>query len=239
MRYVITILTKDTVEPELLGFSMDDEKGDVDMEKKNEPNTNEEDKIPEAPDEDVVNENLFEQAQEQFAQDEDPLQHQRPPDQDAHQDQQLPGPVAQPLGRPRMDEIVVAPLDAQEIVVNSVTLDANSSQATLKAGLRYFGKSTSGSKRKLFERLVSHMKQMELELAREAALQADGAHQRGPRMQVAANRPSEKEVELVCFSLIKDGVSTVLLIVQGLIVMRGMTFLTKAASPPSALTSAT
>ena len=39
MRYVIAILTKDTVEPELMGFSMDDEIGEVNMEKKDEPNT--------------------------------------------------------------------------------------------------------------------------------------------------------------------------------------------------------
>ena len=200
MRYVITILTKDTVEPELIGFSMDDEIGDFDREKKNEPNTNDEDKIPEAPDEEIVTEDIFGQDQRQDAQGGgDPLHlPQGPRDEEAQQDQRLP--AVPPVDRPRMDEIVVAPFDAQEIVVNGVTLNALSSQGALKAGLRHFGKSTSGSKRKLFDRLVNHIKQMELELAREAALQAERAHHREPRMQVAVNKPSEKEVELHCLT---------------------------------------
>lgn len=201
MRYVITILTKDTVEPELMGFSMDEEIGDFDMEKRNEPNTIEEDKIPEAPDENIFAEDLSDRAQVPEAQGEgDPVQLQQPPGEVVQEGQQRPELAVQPVVRPRLDEIVVAPFDAQEIVVNGVTLDASSSQAALKAALRHYGKSTSGSKRKLFERLVNHMKQMELELAREAALQADRAHHREPRMQVAANRPSEKEVELHCLT---------------------------------------
>ena len=197
MRYVITILTKDTVEPELMGFSMDDEIGEVNMEKKDEPNTKEENEIPEAPDEDIV----FDQDEPQVAQgggDFVDQPHLLPQGEGVHQEPQPQ--QGRPRGEPVMDEIVVAPFDAQEIVVNGVVLTAHSSQAALKAGLSHYGKSTSGSKRKLFERLVNHMKQMELELARDAAVQAEKAHHREPRMQVAANRPSEKEVERHCLT---------------------------------------
>ena len=201
MRYVITILTKDMVEPELMGFSMDDEIGEVDMEKKDEPNTKEENEIPEAPDEDIIIEGFFDQDELQAAQGGGDLvnqPHLLPPGEGVHQEPQLQ--QGRPREEPVMDEIVVAPFDAQEMVVNGVVLTAHSSQAALKAGLSHYGKSTSGSKRKLFERLVNHMKQMELELARDAALQAERAHHREPRMHVATNRPSEKEVERHCLT---------------------------------------
>ena len=203
MRYVITILTKDTLEPEVMGFSMDDEIGEVDMERRNEPNTNydDEDEIAEAPGEQGVFEELAEQAQQQSDMQGGgvPVQPLREPDGDDPQAEQHPQPVPQ-QENPRLDEIVVAPFEDQEIVVNGVNLNADSSHAVLKAALRHYGKSTSGSKRKLFQRLVNHMKQMELELAREAALQSEQAHRREPRMQLAANRPNEKQVELHCLT---------------------------------------
>lgn len=94
-----------------------------------------------------------------------------------------------------MDKIVVAPFDPQLVVVNGIELTAETSLASLRAALSFYGKSTSGGRQRCFRKLVDHMRQMELEVAREAALEAQKSHSREPKVQPLTQRPGDAEVE--------------------------------------------
>ena len=160
MRPVITILTRDAVVPEEMGFVLEDK---FDFNSQREGEDAEAAAIPVAPDEEEVE--------------------QKRDDDGERKDDRIGDMVVESVEEKKeeLDKIVVAPFDPQLVVVNGL--------ATLRAALAFYGKSTSGGKQRCFRKLVDHMRQMELEAAREAAVEVQKSHFREVRMQPVAQRP--------------------------------------------------
>ena len=94
------------------------------------------------------------------------------------------------------DRIVVDPAEYEKVVVNGVELSSASSLAALRSGCAYYGISQSGGKTKCYSRIVNHMKKLELELLKNAAKQASEELERVPKAQPLALPPSEEEQKL-------------------------------------------
>ncbi len=174
MRPVITIVTRDAMIPENLGFILEDE---MDFNPRAEDEIAEAAAIPVAPDEEEME--------------------QKRGDDGERKDDRIGDAVEEIVEQKKeeLDKIVVEPFNPQALVVNGIELTAESSLATLRAALTFYGKSTSGGKHRCFKKLVEHMKEMELEVARDASVEAQRSHYREPGMQPLAQRPGEVEVE--------------------------------------------
>ena len=119
----------------------------------------------------------------------------RAPDEDVVLEQQMrEEEAAAPAVEEKMDQVVVEPFDVSNVVVNGIELTAESSPSSLRAACGFHRLSTSGSKQKCYRRLVTYMQNQELEAAKEAVNVGERAHYRDPRMQPAANKPSDEEV---------------------------------------------
>ena len=76
--------------------------------------------------------------------------------------------------------VVVRPARDDEVIVDGITLTSKSSLASLRAGCRSYGISTSGSEVKYFGRLRNHQKSLELQTITHAAQDALNAEVRVP-----------------------------------------------------------
>ena len=179
MRPIITILTKDTTIPEDMGFILEDE---FDINPRRADGDGDAAAIPIAPDEEEL---------EQKRDDDGERRDDRRGDMVVEKAEEK---------KEEMDKIVVAPFDPQLVVVNGIEMTVESSLASLRAALAFYGKSTSGGKQRCFRKLVDHMRQMELEVARDAAVEAQKSHFREPKVQPAAQRPGDAEVERHCLT---------------------------------------
>ena len=105
------------------------------------------------------------------------------------------GDVAQPADVPAQElgggRIVVQPQRDDQIEVNGETLTAESSLANLRAACRTYGISTSGSKSKVFRKLVEHQKGLQMEAVFHASRDAMDSEVRIPRAPTLAEPPDE------------------------------------------------
>lgn len=129
MRPVITILTRDSMVPEDMGFILEDE---FDFNPQQGNDEAEAAAIPVAPDE-----NETEQRRDEDGE---------------RRDDRIGDMVVEKAEEKKdeLDKIVVAPFDPQVMVVNGIELTSESSLATLRAALSFYGKSTSGGKQRCF-----------------------------------------------------------------------------------------
>ena len=97
---------------------------------------------------------------------------------------------------PQEGRIVVGEVMPQEIEVNGVVLNINSSLATLRAACGFYNVSKSGSKAKCYRRLCQRQKTLELLAAQSAIAQAQGEVERHPNAQALVRPPSQQEQEL-------------------------------------------
>ena len=150
------MLTRDAVDPEEMGFVLEDE---FDFNPQREGEDAEAAAIPVAPDEEEMEQKRDEDGE--------------------RKDDRIGDMVVESVEEKKdeLDKIVVAPFDPQLVVVNGIELTSESSLATLRAALAFYGKSTSGGQQRCFG-LVDHMRQMELEAAREAAVEVQESLQR-------------------------------------------------------------
>ena len=91
------------------------------------------------------------------------------------------------------DRIVIAPAPTDSVLVNGAELTAASTLASLRAGLNFYGLSTSGSKAKCFQKLLNHQKKLELDNVKAAAEAAEKDMQRDPIAPRLAVPPSARE----------------------------------------------
>ena len=97
-----------------------------------------------------------------------------------------------PEGRQVGDaHVVVRPARDDEIVVNGITLTAESSLASLRAACSTYGISQSGGKARCFSRLLNHQKNLELQTITHAAQDALNSGVRIPQAPTLAEPPSE------------------------------------------------
>eukprot|EP00435_Cladocopium_sp_Y103_P016694 s2953_g4.t1 len=87
--------------------------------------------------------------------------------------------------------IVVGPQTEEKIEVDGVTLTAESSLANLRAACKSYGISTSGSKTKVFKKLVEHQKGLQMQAVFHASRDALNAEARVPRSSTLAEPPDE------------------------------------------------
>ena len=151
------MFTRDAVVPEEMGFVLEDE---FDFNPQREGEDAEAAAIPVAPDEEEMEQKRDEDGE--------------------RKDDRIGDMVVESVEEKKdeLDKIVVAPFDPQLVVVNGIELTSESSLATLRAALAFYGKSTSGGQQRCFRKLVDHMRQMELEAAREAAVEVQESLQR-------------------------------------------------------------
>ena len=81
----------------------------------------------------------------------------------------------------QMDKVVIEEFNPTSLVVNGIGLTQESGLAALRAACSFHALSTSGSKKICFGRLLTYMKQVGLETAREALQAAERLHHRDPR----------------------------------------------------------
>lgn len=90
-------------------------------------------------------------------------------------------------------QIVVQPSSEEHLTVNGIVLRPTSTLSTLRAGCRFYGVSTSGSRQRCFQRLLEYQKKCELELAMNAANDAKQQEERQAQSPPLAEAPSEVE----------------------------------------------
>ena len=180
MRPAIMIFTRDAMVPEAMGFILEHEFDPNMMQQRGEA---EDATIPVAPDEDE-------------------MEQKRDDDDGERKDDRIGDMVVENAEEKKeeLDKIVVAPFDPQLIVVNGIDMTCESTLASLRAASSFYGMSTSGGKQMCFRKLVDLMRQMELEVARDAAMEAQKSHFKESRMQPVVQRPGEAEVERHCLT---------------------------------------
>ena len=131
MRPVITILTRDAMVPEDMGFILEDE---FDFNPQRENDDVEAAAIPVAPDEEEMEQKRDEDGE--------------------RRDDRIGDMVVESVEEKKdeLDKIVVPPFDPQVVVVNGIELTSESSLATLQAALAFYGKSTPGGKHRCFRK---------------------------------------------------------------------------------------
>ena len=109
------------------------------------------------------------------------------------QQQDQPREMQRPEIPDAAEQHVSVRVDRDSIEVNGVRLTAESPIATLRAACKYVGTSSSGGKKKLFDRIVSFYDQQQLSIAQEvqASLEAPVV---AARPQVAVQQPTPVEV---------------------------------------------
>ena len=116
---------------------------------------------------------------------------------DDDQDVDLPGVVEQLKGREIPEgQIAARPEPDHEVLVNGTKLNMNSALAELRTGCTFFNLSTSGSKQRCFQRIVDHLKKVELETMMATAKAAQNEMERQPSARPSATPPSEAEQAL-------------------------------------------
>jgi hypothetical protein len=146
-RGVITILTKNDVVPEAMGFP-----------------EQEREETPRAPDEDMVVEQQMQEAA-----------------------------VASPAVEEKLDEVVVEPFDVASVTVRH-RVDCQKQFSFFEGSLWVSPPVNFWFKSECYHRVVNHLQKQELEAAKEATNVGGRGHHREPRVQPAANRPSDEEV---------------------------------------------
>ena len=73
-------------------------------------------------------------------------------------------------GPPALPQNDVVGVQQNSVLVDGIALTVDSSIASVRAGCKHVGISQSGSKRKMFQRLVSHFEQKQLEVIYAALL---------------------------------------------------------------------
>ena len=96
--------------------------------------------------------------------------------------------------------LAVGPGIPDHIMVNGIELTSVSPLRQLRAACNFFGVSQSGSRLRCYQRLVSHMKEMELKAAAEAVAAAQMQVARQPREQPVIPVPSQQEQEKHCLT---------------------------------------
>ena len=89
--------------------------------------------------------------------------------------------------------LVLSPERGDHLNVNGVEIYKDTALATMREACSFFQLSTSGGKKRCFERLWEFQKRLELQTALIAAKEAEAAQQRLPRPQHLAEPPSEEE----------------------------------------------
>ena len=116
---------------------------------------------------------------------------------DDDEDVDLPDAVEQLEGREVPEgQIVVRPQEDDEIVVNGTKLNMNSALAALRAGCTFFNLAISGSKRRCFQRIVNHLKKVELETVMATGKTAQTEMGGQPAARPSATPSSEAEQAL-------------------------------------------
>ena len=93
-------------------------------------------------------------------------------------------------------QITVQPSSEEEINVNGTVLKPDTGLAALRAGCAFYGLSSSGSKQRCFQRIVDHLKKVELETMMATAKAAQNEMERQPSARPSATPPSEAEQAL-------------------------------------------
>ena len=107
----------------------------------------------------------------------------------------LAGPPVQGREIPA-DRVVVDAADFEKVIVNGVELSCTSSLAALRSSCGFSGISQSGSKLTCYRRLVNHVKELELELLKNAAQHAAAEMGRVSQPATLAIPPTEEEQRL-------------------------------------------
>ena len=97
-------------------------------------------------------------------------------------------------------QLALGPGMPDHILVNGIQLTSVSPLRQLRAACNFFGVSQSGSRLKCYQRLVSHMKEMELKAAAEAVAAAQLQVARQPREQLGIKVPSQEEQDRHCLT---------------------------------------
>ena len=85
----------------------------------------------------------------------------------------------------------LSPMDVDKVLVNGVELTQDSSLATLRAAGSFFGISGSGSKLKVYTKILNHNKKMELLNAKSLVSEAKAHETREALGQSVAKMPGE------------------------------------------------
>ena len=97
-------------------------------------------------------------------------------------------------------QLALGPGMPDHIMVNGIQLTSVSPLRQLRAACNFFGVSQSGSRLKCYQRLVSHMKEMELKAAAEAVATAQLQVARQPKDQLGIKVPSQEEQDKHCLT---------------------------------------
>eukprot|EP00435_Cladocopium_sp_Y103_P048200 s1774_g14.t1 len=107
----------------------------------------------------------------------------------------VPG-LADPTGEGReipADRVVVDAADFEKVIVNGVELTCSSVLAALRTACGFYSISQSGGKTTCYNRIVNHLKKLELELLKDAAEHATAEMQRAPHAPPLAIPPTDEE----------------------------------------------
>ena len=88
-------------------------------------------------------------------------------------------------------ELQVSPMDVDKVLVNGVELTKDYSLATLRAASSFLGISGSGSKLKVYTKILSHNQKMELLNAKSLVIEAKAQETREALGQSVAKMPDE------------------------------------------------